>query len=47
MVWIALGIGLVIAIVIVLALLDRRAGKDLGSMSPHWIAEQRANSPER
>jgi hypothetical protein len=47
MVWIGVSVGLVTGLLAILVRLDRRARKDLGSVSATWISEQRAKSLER
>jgi hypothetical protein len=49
MVWIGISIGLltVTGLLALMTRLDRRASKDLGHVSSHWLAAHRINSSER
>ena len=45
MIWIGIGAMLVASIVVIAVVLSQHPPQDLGSVSDHWIAEHRVDSP--
>jgi len=44
-VWIGIGVMLFAAIAVLAIMLGKRPAADLGSVSAHWVADHRADTP--